>query len=162
MLARKRAEKAEEAALRADPLGTAVDSKQESLARLQALRQQQQQYMAKSTPATKRAAEQQLGQEGEPAAAGAASTVIDDDDDEPSTTGRHEEAAAAAEEEEQPGGGGAANGELPDPYAGMTAKQRKLHEIKQKMKQARKANEDATIADKKRQRVSDVVEAASC
>jgi hypothetical protein len=159
MLARKRAEKAEEAALRADPLGTAVDSKQESLARLQALRQQQQQYMAKSTPAAKRAAEQQLGQEGEPAAAGAASTAIDDD--EPSTTGRHEEAGAAAEEE-QPGGGGAANGELPDPYAGMTAKQRKLHEIKQKMKQARKANEDATIADKKRQRVSDIVQAATC
>eukprot|EP00775_Hariotina_reticulata_P006195 gene6195-6431_t len=86
MLTRKRAEKVEEAALRADPLGTAVDSKQESLARL------------------------------------------------------------------LPADGGVANGEVPDPYAGMTAKQRKLHEIKQKMRQARKANEDATIADKKRLR----------
>jgi hypothetical protein len=40
-----------------------------------------------------------------------------------------------------------------DPYAGMNPKQHKLYELKQKMNAARKANENAIIAERKRQRV---------
>lgn len=153
VLTRLRAEKAEAAALKQDPLNTVVDGKQESLARLQALRQQQQQ--------PKQAAAASTPQDGEGA------------DDGPSTSGRADAAAAgvqggaaaaAAAGVQSDGGGGsgedgkdaAAAGEDGgggDPYAGMNARQRKLFELKQKMNQARKANENAIIAERKRMRV---------
>lgn len=40
-----------------------------------------------------------------------------------------------------------------DPYAGMSERQRKLAELRQKMAQCRKANQNAVIAEKKRQKV---------
>jgi hypothetical protein len=139
-LTRIKAEKvAEAAALRSDPLGTAVDTTQEARARLAALRQQEQQQKQQAQPPAAAAdsdGEQQQQQQEAPSSSGqgAAAAAADDDED-----------AAAAEDGE--GGGG-------DPYAGMNARQRKLYELKQKMQQARKANENAIIAERKRQRVS--------
>jgi hypothetical protein len=139
-LTRIKAEKvAEAAALRSDPLGTAIDTTQEARARLAALRQQEQQQKQQAQPPAAAAdsdSEQQQQQEapsGSGRGAAAAAAAAGDDED-----------AAAAEDGE--GGGG-------DPYAGMNARQRKLYELKQKMQQARKANENAIIAERKRQRV---------
>lgn len=137
VLTRLRAEKAEAAALRVDPLGTAVDAQQESLARLQALQQQQQQQPGKAV-----AAEDPQQASKAAAANNTAATVGDilaaDDSAAP---------AVAA------GAGDAEGGAADDPYAGMNPRQRKLYELKQKMQAARKSNEKAIIAERKRQRV---------
>jgi hypothetical protein len=148
-LTRIKVEKAAEAAaLRADPLGTAIDTTQEARARLAALRQQeQQQKQAKPAAAAAAAAdsdgEQQQQQAASGSGRGAAAAEAAGDDD----------AAAAADEEAYAAGDGEGGGGG-DPYAGMNARQRKLYELKQKMQQARKANENAIIAERKRQRVS--------
>lgn len=81
-------------------------------------------------------------------------------------------AAAAREEEEEPEGAGAGAGQPSDasaaeggegggalayphgggdPTAGMNPRQRKLYELQQRMRQARKANETAVVAEKRRQ-----------
>lgn len=143
VLTRLRAEKAEAAALREDPLGTAVDAQQESLVRLQALRQQQQQQPAQAAAAASDDAQQDSrAAPEEAAAAGATGDAAAD--------GSADGASSAAA-----GAGDAGDGQaVGDPYANMTPKQRKLHELKQKLQQARKANENAIIAERKRQRVS--------
>lgn len=143
VLTRLRAEKAEAAALRHDPLGSAIDSQQESLARLQALRQQQQQQQpGNAAPALAADADattigQPIGKEGSTAAAEPAADTT-------ALNGSEEEAGSAAAE----------NGAVADPFVDMNPRQRKLYELKQKMQQARKANENAIIAERKRQRVS--------
>jgi hypothetical protein len=145
---RIKAEKvAEAAALRSDPLGTAVDTTQEARARLAALRQQEQQQK-QATPAA----------------------AADDDDDgeqqqqqeAPSGSGRGATAAAAADAEDEAAAAADGGGGGGDPYAGMNARQRKLYELKQKMQQARKANENAIIAERKRQRVRRTAVLYSC
>jgi hypothetical protein len=146
VLTRLRQEKAEAAALKQDPLGTVVDAKSESLARLQALKQQQQPKAAGATQQQQQnadAAEDGPSTTGGGAAAGAgggaaAAAAADG-------SGSDGDAAAAADVEGEPAG---------DPYAGMNPRQRKLYELKQKMQQARKANENAIIAERKRMRVS--------
>lgn len=157
-LNRLRQEKAEAAALRADPLGTAVDATQEARARLAALRQQEQQHKQPSQAALQQ--QQQAGLEDGPSSTGKAA---DDDGVGGAAGSRHEQAvgAAAAAGEDGTGEGVAAEGDdggggaVGDPYAGMNARERKLYELKQKMQQARKANENAVIAERKRQRVSE-------
>jgi hypothetical protein len=148
MLTRLRQEKEEAAALKQDPLNLVVDAKQESLARLQALRQQQppkaaagssQQQAEDDGPSSSaRAAAADAAGDSQAAAAAAA-------DQADGAGGSSGDDAAAAEEDEGVGG---------DPYAGMNSRQRKLYELKQKMQQARKANENAIIAERKRMRVS--------
>jgi hypothetical protein len=165
VLNRLRQEKAELAALKQDPLGTVVDSKSESLARLQALRQQQapkavaaggggsssQQQQQEAA-----AADADVGGGGGPSGSGRAAAAAADGSNGAAAAaaaagGGEEDAAAAAaagsDGEEEEGAGG-------DPYAGMNPRQRKLYELKQKMQQARKANENAIIAERKRMRVS--------
>jgi hypothetical protein len=142
VLTRLRQEKAEAAALKQDPLGTTVDAKSESLARLQALRQQQQPGAAGTTQQQQDAdvAEDGPSPSGRDAAAGADGGVTAAADG----SGSDGDAAAAVGEGEPAG----------DPCAGMNPRQRKLYELKQKMQQARKANENAIIAERKRMRVS--------
>ena len=43
--------------------------------------------------------------------------------------------------------------DVPDPMAGMTAQQRKLYELKQKLRVGQKANQHAIIAERKREKV---------
>jgi hypothetical protein len=150
MLMRLRAEKEEAAALKQDPLNLVVDAKQESLARLQALRQQQLPKAAAGSSQQQADGDDGPSSSGRAAAAGAAgdsqaaaaAAAADEADVAGGSSG--DDAAAA----EGDGGGGG------DPHAGMNPRQRKLYELKQKMQQARKANENAIIAERKRMRVS--------
>lgn len=41
-----------------------------------------------------------------------------------------------------------------DPTAGMSAREKKMYELQQRLRQSRKANENAVIAEKRRQQVS--------
>ncbi|PSC68358.1 peptidyl-prolyl cis-trans isomerase CYP19-3 [Micractinium conductrix] len=59
-------------------------------------------------------------------------------------------AAATGEQSEREGGEGD-DGHLPDPTAGMNPRQKKLWELQQRMKAARKANEHAVVAEKRKQ-----------
>ncbi len=56
---------------------------------------------------------------------------------------------AADGDEEEPVDGA----DVPDPLAGMTAQQRKLYELKQKLRVGQKANQHAIIAERKREKV---------
>ncbi|GBF98417.1 peptidyl-prolyl cis-trans isomerase-like [Raphidocelis subcapitata] len=60
------------------------------------------------------------------------------------------EAAGGDEEEAEEGGAGAGDGSVADPFAGLSARQRKLMELRSKLQQCRKANEHAVIAERKR------------
>lgn len=166
VLNRLRQEKAELAALKQDPLGTVVDTKSESLARLQAMRQQQQ---PKAVAAGGSSSQQQQQLEeadadaggGGPSSSGRAAAADGSNGTAVAAAaagGGEEDAAAASDGEEGAGG---------DPYAGMNPRQRKLYGLKQKMQQARKANENAIIAERKRMRVrgarvEGVTEGAGC
>ena len=44
-------------------------------------------------------------------------------------------------------------GEPADPTAGMSAREKKMYELQQRLRQSRKANENAVIAEKRRQQV---------
>lgn len=65
-------------------------------------------------------------------------------------------AAAAGEPAAAFGQGGAGDGEVEafeedvDPLEGMTAAQRKLYELRARLQQSRKANQNAVIAEKRR------------
>lgn len=78
------------------------------------------------------------------------------------------QAAAAAAVAQPPAAAGRAAGEaaeddgtaegddaagVSDPYAGMSARERKLHELRGKLQQCRKANQNAVIAEKRRERL---------
>ncbi|PRW59726.1 peptidyl-prolyl cis-trans isomerase CYP19-3 isoform X2 [Chlorella sorokiniana] len=82
---------------------------------------------------------------GAPALAVAAAS--DEDGEE-----RRQDGAAAAGGGEQKGGDGEEGGAAysVDPTAGMNARQKKLWELQQRMKAARKANEHAVVAEKKK------------
>jgi hypothetical protein len=58
---------------------------------------------------------------------------------------------AAGEDAGEEGGEATAGGA--DPFAGMSARQRKLIELRSKLQQCRKANEHAVIAERKRMQV---------
>jgi len=45
------------------------------------------------------------------------------------------------------------DGDAPDPMAGMNARQRKMYELKQKLRVGQKANQHAVIAERKREKV---------
>ena len=45
------------------------------------------------------------------------------------------------------------DGDVPDPMAGMNARQRKMYELKQKLRVGQKANQHAVIAERKREKV---------
>lgn len=156
VLNRLRQGKAELAALKQDPLGTVVDTKSESLARLQAMRQQQQPKAAGGSQQQQQQEEADAGGGGGgPSSSGRAAAAYGSSGAAVAAAaaaaggGGEEDAAAAASDGEEEGAGG-------DPYAGMNPRQRKLYELKQKMQQARKANENAIIAERKRMRVRGV------
>lgn len=50
--------------------------------------------------------------------------------------------------------GSAGADEPADPTAGMSAREKKMHELQQRLRQSRKANENAVIAEKRRQQVA--------
>ena len=77
-------------------------------------------------------------------------------------SGAAEGAAPAEREAEAHGGedsgeedleGAEGHGDGSDPFAGMTAMQRKMYELKQKLRQGQKANQHAVIAERKREKV---------
>jgi peptidylprolyl isomerase len=163
LLAKVRAERAEEAALREDP--TAVDPDQEARARLRALREGAAGgggARARGAPAipVKTAQEElrEIEAAERAAAAAAAAAALPEGFEEPEAAaaagpGRDSEAGGEA------GGAGAdadadAGAGAGDPTAGMSARQRRLHDIKQRMHQARRANESAVVAEKKKQQLA--------
>jgi hypothetical protein len=139
-----KAEKEELAKLAEDPLK--VNTDEEARKRLQNLRNQQQQFQ-------QRQRQQQEPEEEDAELAGRAGTAAAADGD-PSVSGRGGEDEAA---DRGAGSGAEAEGEegseAADPYAGMSARQRKLHDLRQKLQQCRKANEHAIIAERKRMKV---------
>ena len=58
--------------------------------------------------------------------------------------------ASSADED---GGQPVDDGDEPDPMAGMNARQRKMYELKQKLRVGQKANQHAVIAERKREKV---------
>ena len=50
--------------------------------------------------------------------------------------------------------GSAGADEPADPTAGMSAREKKMYELQQRLRQSRKANENAVIAEKRRQQVA--------
>ncbi|KAK2077917.1 hypothetical protein QBZ16_003785 [Prototheca wickerhamii] len=155
LLAKIRAEKAELAALKAEP--SAADPDAESLRRLQALRAGP--GAARGAGAPYRTAQQELAElEAREGAPGAAKDAAEDAQasDEPASTAAEPAAAAAASEEEEE----EVNLDRLPPRA------RKLHELKQRMQRARRANEGAVVQERKkeqagRQRASAEAEAGA-
>jgi cyclophilin family peptidyl-prolyl cis-trans isomerase len=173
MLLKLKQEKADAAKLKEGPKH--VNPDEESLQRLKKLQQMQQQdedpgSTAAEEPAAAAAAAPSGRAAGGAAAGGAAAAAAGGAADgaagaaAAATTAAKEAAAAAAaaageppssrggEEEEQQPDGEAVQGA--DPTAGMTAREKKMYELRQKLQQSRKANQNAVIAEKKRQRAT--------
>jgi cyclophilin family peptidyl-prolyl cis-trans isomerase len=70
---------------------------------------------------------------------------------------------AAASDDEAAGSGGEAggDGEVVDPLAGLSTRQRKLYELQQRLAQCRKANQSAVVSEKKRERAGDAPDDSS-
>lgn len=133
MLQQLRQEKEEMAKLRSDPLQVDPDAE-----------------------ARKRLAELKAQLAGSKAAGGAAVAGGSQQGDAAAAHGRSEQQEPAgpssgAGEEDGEEAGGVPEGA--DPYEGMSARQRKLHELRAKLQQCRKANQSAVIAEKKRNKV---------
>ncbi|GIL91074.1 hypothetical protein Vretimale_9509 [Volvox reticuliferus] len=155
MMLKLKAEKEEAAMLRSDP--NEVNPDQESLQRLKVLKQQQQQQPAKKvslpgpsalgTIATAlgfgKPAGQQEQQEQQPEQEGSHGAQQEDEGAEPGTEGAGDQPGTLS-------GDGCV--EEADPYAGMSAKQRKLLELRQRLQQCRKQNQNAVVAEKKRRK----------
>ena len=170
ILAKIRAEQADEAQLRQDP--NAIDLDEEARQRLRALRE----GAAKAKRPAFRTAQDELREleEVEQAAAAAAAAAAKADsggasdeeegrepqdgpsrkrprrgkssnDNNRGTSGVGTAQGGAEAAGEEGGDGGV------DPFAGMNARQRKLAELQQKMRQARRANESAVIVEKKKE-----------
>lgn len=146
VLSRLREEKAEAAALRDEPAALRIDAEAEARARLQAMRKQEgaKQQQAKAAKAQQQG-EQQQQQEQQPCATAAADDAAAAPDASTAMPGAADGAGADAD-----AAGAAAD---VDPYAGMDPRQRKLAELKAKLAAARKANEGAVIAERKREKV---------
>ena len=147
-----KAEKEELAKLAEDPLKVNPDD--EARKRLQQLRNQQQQFQQRQQQQEDADDEDELA--GKAAAAAGVGASGRGGDGEPSTSGRGLDGDEAEDGEGAQGDGeegGEGDGEVADPYAGMSARQRKLHDLRQKLQQCRKANEHAIIAERKRMKV---------
>ncbi|GFR39622.1 hypothetical protein Agub_g86 [Astrephomene gubernaculifera] len=169
MMMKLKAEKEEAAKLLADP--NAVNPDQDSLQRLKALQQQQQQQPKKQPSAVPASALGNVASAlgfGKPAQPGtrregeserAAAREGSPKEEQEGAGPRPGSSAPGTEEgdEEAAGDGGV---EGADPYAGMSAKQRKLLELRQRLQQCRKQNQNAVIAEKKRQKSPGAEEAA--
>ncbi|GIL65939.1 hypothetical protein Vafri_19568 [Volvox africanus] len=163
MMLKLKAEKEEAAMLRSDP--NEVNPDQESLQRLKALKQQQQQPAKKASapvpsalgtiaavlgfgkPAEQRD-QQELREGSREEADGHGAQQMDEGTErgrgsEPDTEGPDDQPGSLSDD------GGL---EEADPYAGMSAKQRKLLELRQRLQQCRKQNQNAVVAEKKRQK----------
>lgn len=140
MLLKLKAEKEAAAKLMEAPVF--VNPDEESLQRLKRLKQAHQQdedeEPAEAAPSGTAAAA------GSKQAAAAPSAGGDDGPARPSS--RQEQ------EQEQQDGGEEGVVQGADPTAGMSAREKKLYELRQKLQQSRKANQNAVIAEKKRQR----------
>ena len=142
-------EREEAAAMKQDP--SFVDPDEEARARLRALTSDKPALPFKTAQDELRELEERERQEelARQAAAGAPpalAAAAGDDDEE-----RRQDGAAAAGGGEQEGGEGEDGGAYSvDPTAGMNARQKKLWELQQRMKAARKANEHAVVAEKKK------------
>ncbi|KIY98204.1 pre-mRNA-splicing factor SYF2 [Monoraphidium neglectum] len=145
-LSKLKQEKEELAKLKEDP--TAVNPDDEALKRLQQIKQRQQARPAAAAAAA--AADEEDGERGgreqqqqrqakRPREGGEGGDAAED--------GAGGEEGGDAEEDGAGGAEAAAGG---DPFAGLSARQRKLMELRQKLQQCRKANEHAVIAERKR------------
>lgn len=83
--------------------------------------------------------------------------VLDDDDErpQPGSRGAGTGGADACAGVSAAGDGGVSEDEDDaiegvDPYAGMSARERKLHELRARLQQCRRANQTAVVAEKKR------------
>ena len=152
LLAKIRAEKAELAVLKAEP--SAADPDAESLRRLQALRAGP--GAAPAAAPARPAPQERAALAAREGAPGAAKDASDEPaSDEPALTTAEPDAAAASEEEEE---------EVD--LDRLPPRARKLHELKQRMQKARRANEGAVVQERKkeqagRQRASAEAEAGA-
>lgn len=147
-LKKVRQEKEELAKLKQDPIQ--VNPDEESLNRLQQMRQRLQQLPQKQQRAAEGSSEQ-VAEAAPAAATGAASSSAaagsqQPQEDADAVNGTAEGISEDGDQQQAVDAGA----EGADPYAGMSARQRKLHELKQKLQQSRKANENAIIAERKR------------
>ena len=147
-LARVRQEKEELEQLKQDP--TAVNPDDESVRRLQQIKQRHQRPAAAAAAAGGDAGAQQQQEAG-----GEAEAAEEEARQRRAGLGAGGGGGSGAEEGDEDAGGGeggaAAGGA--DPFAGLSARQRKLMELRQKLQQCRKANEHAVIAERKRMQV---------
>ncbi|KAI8469464.1 MAG: hypothetical protein J3K34DRAFT_279920, partial [Monoraphidium minutum] len=152
-LSKLRQEKEELEKLKADP--TAVNPDDESLRRLQQIKQRLVGGKGAAAAAAAAAAADDAGEER-----GQQQKRPREGEEEAGEAGQQQRrrgAPGGAEEEggggsggEGEGGGGGGGGDGVDPYAGMSARQRKLMELRQKLQKCRKENEHAVIAERKR------------
>lgn len=138
-------QKEELAKLKEDP--TKIDADAESRRRIQQLRgttvQNADVAAATGADVAAAAAADAAAATGRPAEARAPAAVADGAD-----------VAATAGSAEEADGEAAPHEEAVDPTVGMTPAQKKLFELKQKLQQARKANQHAVVAEKKRERAA--------
>ncbi|GAB4822098.1 hypothetical protein N2152v2_009144 [Parachlorella kessleri] len=170
ILAKLRAEKEELAKMKDDPFQ--VNPDEESLARLKALKGADDALPGRAPPSLPvRTAQDELreledreraqqGQQARQAAEGVAAAAPAGGavagagaDREADGTGQ----AAEQEQQEEEVEDGEEDGGQPgvDPTANMNARQKKLYELQQRMRQARKANENAVVAEKRKQQRGD-------
>jgi pre-mRNA-splicing factor SYF2 len=147
--ARARAEREEDEELRREPVAV-PDPDEEARQRLKALRERSggaiktAQEELKELEAKQARSRQQDRQKREAEA----------EADEASAAARAP--AALQEAIEPPGeGSGEEGAPAPDPTAGMNARQRKLYDLQQRIRQARKANEGAAVAERKREQLAE-------
>lgn len=69
-------------------------------------------------------------------------------DEDPSTSGRPNDEASVPDSDDEGG-----DGEVADPLEGLSERKKKLYLLKQKLKECRKANQHAVIAENKRKQV---------
>jgi cyclophilin family peptidyl-prolyl cis-trans isomerase len=147
LAARKAAAEAEAA----EDKGDEVDPDEASRLRLKAMRERLQPGGGGAKPA---AAAPSAAVAASAAAAGTSGAV---------PAARAAPAAAADDGDDAAGSGGEASGagEVVDPLAGLSARQRKLHELQQRLAQCRKANQSAVVSEKKRERMGDAPDDSS-
>lgn len=153
-------EREEAAAMKQDP--SFVDPDQEARARLRAL------TAGGGAPALpfktaqdelreleERERQEELARQGAAGGGAPAAAAAGGEDGEE----RRQDGAAAAGGGEQADGEGEGGGYSVEPTAGMNARQKKLWELQQRMKAARKANEHAVVAEKKKAAAAKAAEA---
>lgn len=143
-LMRLKAEKEELERLRQDPLQVALDPDEASRQRLKALKEQLQSSKGGGAAAAAAAADAAAVLE-----AGADQSAAERSKPGETSRGGVDKAGAAPADRQQAADEDVVEGA--DPYANMSARERKLHELRQKLSSCRKANQNAVIAEKKRE-----------